>query len=152
MANIGINLSGFDSINDTERAVVALKYMLLSKIMLRLHDDITLILGGKYTLRYAGEEVEAMKLIAKASKNRSLDEFQQALRKYSKQLENDAFISSHLNTLYDQMLEQNLLKIIEPYSKVQVSAIFHPFFCFSKYCILYLIKYYTVYRIFIYGL
>ncbi len=120
--NIDLSFSvGFDTVDETEKSLTALKYMLLSKIMLRLHDDIPLILGGKHALRYAGDEVEAMKAVAKASKNRSLAEFQQALRTYSKQLEDDAIIRSHLNTLYDQMLEQNLLKIVEPYSRVQVS-------------------------------
>ena len=40
-------------------------------------DDVQSIVSGKLALRYAGPNVDAMKSIAKASKNRSLSEFQQ---------------------------------------------------------------------------
>ena len=41
----------------------------------------------------------------------------------SKELQNDPIVKSHLQALYDQLLEQNLLRVIEPYSRVQVSYI-----------------------------
>lgn len=44
----------------------------------------------------------------------------QALEKYTEELEQDPIIKSHLETLYDKLLEGNLLRIIEPYSHVQV--------------------------------
>ncbi len=44
----------------------------------------------------------------------------QALKMYPKELEGDPTISKHINTLYQKMLEQNLSKIVEPYSRVQV--------------------------------
>lgn len=47
--------------------------------------------------------------------------FLQALTKFKKELVDDPIIKAHLNTLYDTMLEQNLCRIIEPYSRVQVS-------------------------------
>lgn len=47
--------------------------------------------------------------------------FFQALTKFKKELVDDPIIKAHLNTLYDTMLEQNLCRIIEPYSRVQVS-------------------------------
>jgi 26S proteasome regulatory subunit N6 len=38
-------------------------------------------------------------------------------------LGNDPIIRTHLAALYDTLLEQNLLRIIEPYSRVEISQI-----------------------------
>lgn len=112
----------YDSVS-SPKAVTALKYMLLSKIMLSLPEDVQAIIIGKLALRYAGTEIEAMKAVAESSQSRSLADFQKALTKYKKELVEDPIIAAHLETLYDQMLEQNLCRIIEPYSKVQVEHI-----------------------------
>jgi 26S proteasome regulatory subunit N6 len=105
------------------KAVIALKYMLLSKIMLHEASDVPAICIAKNTLNYSGVDIEAMKSIAEASRKRSLADFQSSLEKYKQQLVGDPIIRSHLNTLYDDMLEQNLCRIIEPYSRVQVAHI-----------------------------
>ncbi|CAG0912612.1 unnamed protein product [Notodromas monacha] len=114
---------GFDSAEDLQKALTALKYMLLSKIMLKLHDEVPTVVSAKLALKYAGPDLEAMKKIAKASSERSLKDFQLSVKDHSSQLEADPIIRSHLTTLYDQMLEQNLLRIIEPYSKVEVDHV-----------------------------
>jgi len=113
---------GYDFI-DSPKALVTLKYMLLSKIMLNVPEDVHSIISGKLALRYAGPEIDAMKSIAQASSKRSLAEFQQTLKDYKKELLEDPIIRAHLDTLYDNMLEQNLCRIIEPYSRVQVEHI-----------------------------
>ena len=61
-----------------------------------------------------------MKSVAKASHNRSISELKDILVKFEKELKEDVIISAHLNKLYDNLLEQNLLRVIEPFSKVQV--------------------------------
>ncbi|XP_072179050.1 26S proteasome non-ATPase regulatory subunit 11B-like [Diadema setosum] len=113
---------GYDSI-DNPKAIDALKYMLLSKIMLNSADDVQSIVSGKLALRHAGPSVEALKSIANASKNRSLSEFQATLQKYPKELQEDPIINAHLASLYDNLLELNLCRIIEPFSRVQVSHV-----------------------------
>ncbi|XP_033113055.1 26S proteasome non-ATPase regulatory subunit 11-like [Anneissia japonica] len=115
---------GYDSI-DSPKAMDALKYMLLSKIMLNSPEDVQSIVSGKLALRYAGSNVEAMKSIATASQNRSLSEFQKALTNYRVELQEDTIIQAHLDSLYDNLLEQNLCRIIEPFSRVQVQHISH---------------------------
>ncbi|KAK4010236.1 26S proteasome non-ATPase regulatory subunit 11 [Daphnia magna] len=110
---------GYDSI-DSPKAVTALKYMLLSKIILNTPDDVQNILSGKLALRYAGREAEALKAIAQSAIKRSLAQFQQALVDFRAELVEDPIIKAHLESLYDTMLEQNLCRIIEPYSRVQV--------------------------------
>lgn len=113
---------GYDSI-DNSSAISALKYMLLCKIMLNNPDDVQSIISGKLALRYAGPNIEAMKSIATASHNRSLSEFQDALNKYKDELSQDPIIQRHLSKLYDNLLEQNLCRIIEPFSRVEVSHV-----------------------------
>ena len=98
-------------------------------------------MSGKLALKYTGADIEAMKLVANASKDRSLADFQKTVEKYSKELKEDKIVARHLDTLYQTMLEQNLCRIIEPYSRVQVRrqvdflflrlfAMMYPFFTF----------------------
>merc|ERR1719454_2788758 len=112
----------YDSVED-KNALIALKYMLMAKIMLNTPEEVQHIVSGKLALKYQGTEIEAMKEVAKASKNRSLAEFQNAVKTYSKQLEQDRIVAKHLDTLYQTMLEQNLCRIIEPYKRVQVKYV-----------------------------
>jgi len=112
----------YDSVED-KMALTALKYMLMSKIMLRTPEEVHNIVSGKLALKYSGADIEAMKLVAQASKNRSLADFQSTVGKYSKELKGDKIVARHLDTLYQTMLEQNLCRIIEPYSRVQVKFV-----------------------------
>lgn len=113
---------GYDSV-ESPKALTALKYMLLSKIMLNTPEDVQQLVSGKHALKYAGKDIDAMKSVAQASHKRSLADFQQTLKNYKKELEEDPIVRAHLGTLYDNMLEQNLCRIIEPYSRVQVEFI-----------------------------
>jgi len=112
----------YDSVED-KLALTALKYMLMSKIMLRMPEEVHNIVSGKLALKYSGTDIEAMKLVAQASKKRSLADFQSTVGKYSKELKGDKIVARHLDTLYQTMLEQNLCRIIEPYSRVQVKFV-----------------------------
>jgi len=114
---------GYDSIL-SPKAVIPLKYMLMSKIMLNCADEVHSIVGSsKMIEKYSGREVEAMKRIANASKKRSLADFEKALVEYKQELKDDPIVESHLSSLYDNLLEQNLCRIIEPFSRVQVQHI-----------------------------
>jgi 26S proteasome regulatory subunit N6 len=113
---------GFDSI-DSPKSINALKYMLLCKIMLNTADDVQSIVSGKLALRCSGPEIDAMKSIAQASQKRSLADFQTTLNKYKVQLIDDPIVHAHLDSLYDKLLEQNLCRLIEPFSRVQVEHI-----------------------------
>ncbi|NXX53251.1 PSD11 ATPase, partial [Scopus umbretta] len=112
---------GYDSI-DNPKAITALKYMLLCKIMLNIPEDVQALVSGKLALRYAGRQTEALKCVAQASKNRSLADFEKALTDYKVELRDDPIINTHLAKLYDNLLEQNLIRVIEPFSRVQVNA------------------------------
>ena len=49
-------------------------------------------------------------------KDRSLHELETALAEYTEELMQDPLIKSHLKNLTEALLEENLLKLIEPYS------------------------------------
>ncbi|XP_067009193.1 26S proteasome non-ATPase regulatory subunit 11-like [Anabrus simplex] len=115
----------FESYDNIEspKALTALKYMLLAKIMLNTPDDVQTIVNGKLAFKYTGTDIDAMKQIAKASQKRSLADFLKTVKAYKKELEDDPIVHAHLGSLYENMLEQNLSGIVEPYSRVQVEFI-----------------------------
>ncbi|KAL1925363.1 uncharacterized protein VTP21DRAFT_246 [Calcarisporiella thermophila] len=115
-------LEGYSSQEDP-RAILALKYMLLCKVMLNSAEDVHSIITGKLALRYQGSDIDAMKAVAVAHQNRSLQEFEQALATYRQELSEDPIIRNHLAALYDTLLEQNLSRIIEPFSRVEIAHI-----------------------------
>lgn len=101
--------------------------MLLSKIMLRTPEDVQSIMSGKLAVKYAGRDLDAMRAVAEASHRRSLADFQTAVKKYREELEDDVIVRAHLGSLYDAMLEQNLCRLVEPYSRVQVYVVYFIF-------------------------
>jgi 26S proteasome regulatory subunit N6 len=116
-------MEGYHSLDEVQKATSALQYMLLCKIMLNLGDDVNSLLGSKHAIRYAGKSLDAMKAVARAHTNRSLEEYERALGDYRYELGSDRFVASHLRRLYDAMLEQNLIKVIEPFSRVEIDHI-----------------------------
>ncbi|KAL8931959.1 MAG: hypothetical protein Q9211_006621 [Gyalolechia sp. 1 TL-2023] len=116
-------LEGYHSQEETAKATSALQYMLLCKIMLNLVDDVNSLMASKQAMKYSGKNLEAMKSVARAHSNRSLEEYERALSNYRYELGSDTFIRNHLRRLYDAMLEQNLIKVIEPFSRVEMDHI-----------------------------
>ncbi|KAK0747618.1 hypothetical protein B0T21DRAFT_7751 [Apiosordaria backusii] len=116
-------LDGYHTQDEASRAQAALQYMLLCKIMLNLADDVNQLMTSKQAQKYAGKSLEAMKAIARAHSNRSLEEYERALGTYKRELASDGFVRNHLRRLYDAMLEQNLIKVIEPFSRVEIDHI-----------------------------
>ncbi len=82
-----------------------------------------------------------MRAVARAHKDRNLADFEKALRDYQNgmhrvffssanliydscaELSSDITIRTHLSALYDTLLEQNVLRIVEPYSVVEVEHV-----------------------------
>ncbi|XP_010545427.1 PREDICTED: 26S proteasome non-ATPase regulatory subunit 11 homolog [Tarenaya hassleriana] len=112
----------FNALGDP-RAIFSLKYMLLCKIMVSQADDVTSIISSKAGLQYVGPDLDAMKAVADAHGKRSLKLFENALRDYKAQLEEDPIVHRHLSSLYDTLLEQNLCRLIEPFSRVEIPHI-----------------------------
>ena len=111
------------TLQDDPKGLLALKYMLLCKIMLNQPEDVYNIIHGKVATKYAGVDVDAMHGVATAIEHRSLQEFEAVLSKYKGPLGNDLIIRQHLASLYDSLFEKNLLRIIEPFSRVEVAHV-----------------------------
>uniref|UniRef100_A0A7S1T5K1 PCI domain-containing protein n=1 Tax=Compsopogon caeruleus TaxID=31354 RepID=A0A7S1T5K1_9RHOD len=114
---------GFMSLDDP-RAAQNLKYMQLCKIMANSSPgDVISVVSGSVALKYAGPDLEAMQSIAKAYEARSLQDFELVLEKYRSQLGDDPVVETHLSSLYNGLLENNLLRIIEPFSRVEIEHV-----------------------------
>ncbi|VEU20947.1 DEKNAAC101823 [Brettanomyces naardenensis] len=104
--------------------IKVLKYMLLCKIMLNSIDDVNKLLGNKNTADFVNnKDIEAMKAVSVAHSHRSLKELEECLKTYNRELTQDVIIRSHLSDLYDSLFQQNLLKLIEPYSCIEITHI-----------------------------
>ncbi|KAL9122571.1 MAG: hypothetical protein Q9187_000872 [Circinaria calcarea] len=116
-------LEGYRSQEAAAKATSALQYMLLCKIMLNLVDDVKSPMAFKQAQKYSGKNLKAMKAVARAHSNRSLEDYEKALSNYRYELGSDPFIRNHLRRLYDAILEQNLIQVIEPFSRVEIEHI-----------------------------
>ena len=104
-------------------AVQPLKYMLLCKVMVNAPEDVAGLVASKGGLTYAGVQLDAMSAVAAASAARSLAALQDALSRYAPQLGADPVVAAHLAQLYDTLMERNLSRIIEPFSRVEIAHV-----------------------------
>jgi len=114
---------GYDSCDLKKKAILNLRYMILCKIMNNSEDEVANLLSAKLAIKYKGVEIEAMKEICTASQNRDVHQLEAAIQKYHPQLCEDTVIQEHLETLKSNLLEKNLNRLIEPYSRVEISKI-----------------------------
>ena len=76
------------------------------------------------SLKFQGTlDLEAMKDVAQANKQQNLLLFEKCKQKYPVQLIEDPLVHRHFNELYNNLLEENLKKIILPYEEVQIDYI-----------------------------
>lgn len=113
---------GLTNLKDIIKAKQPLLYMIMCKILNKSNDDALSIINSKVCLAHQSPNIEAFKAIAIANKNKSVVEFEECIRKYQDVLQ-DPLIKSHINYLYTQLLEDNIKKIIEPYSRVEIEHV-----------------------------
>ncbi|PVU97604.1 hypothetical protein BB561_000463 [Smittium simulii] len=108
-----------------ERQQLALVYMLLCKIMLLTPEEApNLLSNGKTAYKFRNAPfVSAMLDVAKAQKQRSLSDFEKVLAQHRILINANHLVRTHLTLLYDTLLGENLIRIIEPYSTVEIQHI-----------------------------
>jgi 26S proteasome regulatory subunit N6 len=98
--------------------------MILAKVLNNASNEVPSLLASKMATKFLGSgDLEAMSRIASAAKAKSLESFRKVTEEYSEYLHSDPLIAHNLDILYDKMLESNLLKIIHPYSVVEIEHI-----------------------------
>lgn len=80
-------------------------------------DEVNAIITGKAGIRHAGEAMDAMRAVAAAHQKRSLKAFEEATAAYASHLRDDPLVNHHLEALYDILLQSNICRIIEPFSR-----------------------------------
>jgi 26S proteasome regulatory subunit N6 len=115
----------FETFHQLERpeAHAALNYMLLTKIMMNKPDDVPGVLTSKLALKYAGAQVDALRAIAAACRDRSLHDFERAKAAFPDALKRDAVVQGHLTDLYADLLERHLARLVEPYSVIELTRV-----------------------------
>ena len=113
----------YNTLNSKALALRALQYMLLAKIMMGSPQDVPSLLSGKVALQYKHADVDSLMKIAKACVARALHDFEAVQAQFAPSLATDRFIVTHLRSLYGRLLEQNLSRLIEPYSRVELAHV-----------------------------
>ena len=123
----------FDAFSNAKdkRAIDSLKYGLLCKILdekpsecepmaksaaLKLADA-----NGGETV--SNSEIEAVLAIAHAAEAKSLKQLNDVMDQRRADLESDPVVASNMRNLIDSLEEQNLLRIVKPYSAVELTRI-----------------------------
>ncbi|EDQ84550.1 uncharacterized protein MONBRDRAFT_12666 [Monosiga brevicollis MX1] len=114
---------GYDSVDMPANALRGLKYMLLSKVLLKDAADVPAIVTGKLALKYSGRDIEAMQAVAAADLKRSVANFERALKDYPSELQDDMVVQGHVHDLWDSLLQSNLARIVEPFSRVEITHV-----------------------------
>ena len=86
-------------------------------------NDVSALISGKHGIKYSGVGLNALKAISDSYKKRSLEDYEKTLETFKEELENDMMISRHLKDLSERLLEQNLVRIIEPYNRVEIEYV-----------------------------
>lgn len=96
----------------------------MCKIMSNNKEDFTALLNGKFGLKFSTDShIQAIKKIAESHFGASIVSLSQVFVEFKTEIEGDEVVSSHTKLLYDQLLEKNLFKIIDSYTRVDIDYI-----------------------------
>ena len=100
----------------------AFQYMILCKIVGGHLDEVNNVILSKQGKDYYGPEIEALRSIEIAMKEKSIKLLKENFEK-NKQYFQDKVVQYHLNNVRTDLLEKNLIKIIKPYSVVEIDFV-----------------------------
>jgi 26S proteasome regulatory subunit N6 len=119
------SLEGFHQQGDKVRAARSFRHLLLAKILMGSHVEAQALVDGKHGEAHARVDDTSIGLveILQAVKERNLVRLSAILNDKADALKRDAVIFSHLEDLYGQLLEKNILKLLAPYSRIELSRL-----------------------------
>ncbi|WUR02605.1 proteasome subunit RPN6 (RPN6) [Vairimorpha necatrix] len=118
------SIEGFTIDKKYDYACISLRYLILSKIISKNQNEIDTIFKNKNATRHVPDAVVQLLIkIGKCCTERNLRLYLDLLNENKSLIENDEFMTSHLGYLYDILLENNILKIIESYSVIYLDFI-----------------------------
>ena len=100
----------------------AFQYMILSKIVGDHLDEVNNVVLSKQGKDYLGKEVDALRSIESAVREKSIRLLKENIEK-NKEYFKDRVIQYHISNLHNELLEKNLIKIIKPYSVVEIDFV-----------------------------
>ena len=100
----------------------AFQLMILSKIVGDHLEEVNNIVLSKQGKDYLGKEVEALRSIETAIREKSIKLLKENIEK-NKEYFKDPVINYHISNLHNDLLEKNLIKIIKPYSVVEIDFV-----------------------------
>ena len=104
------------------KALRAFQFMILSKIVGDHLDEVNNVVLSKQGKDYYGKEVEALRSIEAAIREKSIKLLKENIEK-NKEYFTDPIIKYHINNLHNDLMEKNLIKIIKPYSVVEIDFV-----------------------------
>ena len=104
------------------KALRAFQFMILSKIVGDHLDEVNNVVLSKQGKDYYGKEVEALRSIESAVKEKSIKLLKENIDKNIEYFK-DPVIKYHINNLHNDLMEKNLIKIIKPYSVVEIDFV-----------------------------
>ena len=119
------SLEGFHQQGDKAKAARQFRHLLISKILLDNMGECQSFVEGKHGEQYARFDPTSLALldIFEAYKQKSLVALSGALSGQGESLKRDPVVFSQLETLYGQLLEKNIFKLILPYSRIELSRL-----------------------------
>jgi len=112
-------------IHGSLKAHRCLKHLVTFHIMKEKGANFAKVFNERLQMKYgsANNDFTALEEVSHAANKGSLGLFYAALQKYQKELVEDSSINTYLAILCDEITEKNIINIVKPYSKVQVTHI-----------------------------
>ncbi|KAI5166528.1 26S proteasome regulatory subunit N6 [Nematocida sp. AWRm78] len=118
-------MDGFSLAGDKEMTAQCCRYLILVKILDNKSAEIPSLLQNKVTSSVSKNDqcINMLSSIGKCVINRDLRQCKDIIDKNMTMIEADEFLMNHLISLCDSLIDANILKIIEPYSNINIEHI-----------------------------
>ena len=81
-------------------------------------------MSGKFGLKFSADShIQAIKAVSESHFSSSIVALSNVFKNFGKEIDGDEVVSNHTKLLYDNLLEKNLFKIIDSYTRVDISYI-----------------------------